>query len=102
MQTHGGSFSNSFSTCIRQQIQIYSSWSESKQRKFSDIGNGTFRQEGIQGSYGAARGQSQDSTYSQIWVTAYFSGRVPAQQQNSQRDLFRIHYFPLTVGNSKV
>ena len=36
-----------------------------------------------------------------IEVTAYFSRRGPAQQQNSQRDLPPIHYFPLTVGNSK-
>ena len=45
MQTHGGSFSNSFSTCIGQQIQLFTSWSESRQHKFSDIRNSTFRQE---------------------------------------------------------
>ena len=31
----GGSFSNFFSTCIRQQIQLYTSWSESRQHKFT-------------------------------------------------------------------
>ena len=40
--TWRGSFSNSFSTCIGQQIQLYTSWSELKQHKFSDIGNSTF------------------------------------------------------------
>ena len=37
-----GPFNKSFSTCIGQQIQ---SWSESKQHKFSDLGNSTFCQE---------------------------------------------------------
>ena len=72
MLTHGGIFSNSFSTCIGQQIQLYSSWFESRQHKFTDIGN------------------------------IYFARRGPAQQQNYLRDLLPIHYFPLSVGNSKV
>ena len=42
MQTHGGLFSNSFSTCIGQQIQLYTSWSESRQHKFTDIGKSIF------------------------------------------------------------
>ena len=43
MQTHGGSFSNSFSTCKGLQIQL--SWSELRQYKFTDISNNAFRQE---------------------------------------------------------
>ena len=45
MQTHGGSFSNSFSACRGQQIQLYTSLTESKQHKFSDIGNCIFLSE---------------------------------------------------------
>ena len=45
MQTHGGSFSNSLSTCIGQQIQMDTSRLRSRQDKFSDIGDSTFRQE---------------------------------------------------------
>ena len=45
IQTHGVSFSNSFSTCIGQQIQMDISWLKSIQLKFTDIGNSTFRQE---------------------------------------------------------
>ena len=37
-----GSFSNSFSTCIGQQIHLYTSWSESRQHKFLDIDSSTF------------------------------------------------------------
>ena len=40
MQTHGGSFRNSFS-----KIQLYTSWFESRKPKFSDIGNSIFRKE---------------------------------------------------------
>ena len=42
MQTHGDSFGNSFSTCIGQQIQLYTSRSDLRQHKFSDIGNRIF------------------------------------------------------------
>ena len=50
IQTDGGSFSNSFSICIGQQIQLYTSWSESRQHKFSDTGNSIFLLE----EYGSA------------------------------------------------
>ena len=42
MHTYGCSFSNSFSTCIGQQIQLCTSRSESRQHKFTDIGNSIF------------------------------------------------------------
>ena len=45
MQTHGGSFSNSFSTCTGQQIQMDTSWLRSRRHKFTDIGNSIFLQE---------------------------------------------------------
>ena len=37
-----GSFSNSFSTYIGLQIHLYTSWSESRLHKFTDIGNSIF------------------------------------------------------------
>ena len=76
MQTHWGSFGNSFSTCIRQQIQLFTSWSESRQHKFSDVGNRTFRQEDHSTAgqlWWTPRGQSRDSTNSQIQATAHLS-----------------------------
>ena len=87
MQKQRGSFSNSFSNCIGQQIQLYTSWSESRQQKITAIGNSTFRQE----EYSSA-GQ----------VTIYFSRGGPTQQQSSLMDILPIHYFPLTVRKSKV
>ena len=45
MQTHGGSFSNSFSTCIGQQIQMDTLWLRSRQQKFTDIGNSIILQD---------------------------------------------------------
>ena len=62
MQIHGGSFSNSFSIYKGQQIQLYTSLSESRQYKFSDIGNSTFRQE-------------EYSTVEYFWNTSWLKSR---------------------------
>ena len=62
MQTHGGSFSNSFSTCIGQQIQMDTPWLRSRQLKSSDIGNSTFHLE-------------EYSTTEQFWNTLWTNSR---------------------------